>query len=137
MEQVKNPEHFLARVKDLKDRPDEEAGDIVELRDGRVFERYSVPQRLDGQPVGRVWSFRDITDRRRAEERVEFQAYHDMLVVVRKRVADLVKKGRSLEQVKAAAATKEYDERWGKGFVSPDVFVQRLFIELSQPRKKG
>jgi diguanylate cyclase (GGDEF)-like protein len=29
--------------------------------------------------VGRVWSFRDITDRRRAEERVEFQAYHDML----------------------------------------------------------
>jgi cyclase len=67
----------------------------------------------------------------------ELQAYHDMLVEVRKRVAGLVGKGRSLEQVKAAAATKEYDERWGKGFVSPDVFVQRLFIELSQPRKKG
>jgi diguanylate cyclase (GGDEF)-like protein/PAS domain S-box-containing protein len=79
LDQVKNPEHFLSRVKDLKDRPDEEAGDTVELRDGRVFERYSVPQRLDGLPVGRVWSFRDITDRRRAEERVEFQAYHDML----------------------------------------------------------
>lgn len=69
--------------------------------------------------------------------KAELQAYHDMLVTVRGRVADLVRKGRSLEQVKTAAATKEYDERWGKGFVSPDVFVQRLFIELSQPRKKG
>jgi cyclase len=69
--------------------------------------------------------------------KAEFQAYRDMLVEVRRRVADLVKKGRSLEQVKAAATTKEYDERWGKGFVTPDVFVQRLFIELSQPKKRG
>jgi cyclase len=69
--------------------------------------------------------------------KAELQTYHDMLVEVRRRVADLVKKGRSLEQVKAAATTKEYDERWGKGFVTPDLFVQRLFIELSQPKKKG
>ena len=69
--------------------------------------------------------------------KAELQAYHDMLVVARKRVADLVKKGRTLEQVKAAGTTTEYDERWGKGFVTPDVFVQRLFIELSHPKKKG
>lgn len=69
--------------------------------------------------------------------RAELQAYHDMLVEVRKRVADLVRKGRSLEQVKAAGTTREYDERWGKGFVTPDVFVQRLFIELSQAKKQG
>ncbi len=68
--------------------------------------------------------------------KAELQAYHDMLVVVRKRVADLVKKGRTLEQIKAAGTTKEYDERWGKGFVTPDVFVQRLFIELKRPKKE-
>jgi len=69
--------------------------------------------------------------------KAELQAYHDMLVVVRKRVSDLVSKGRTLEQVQAAAPTKEYDERWGKGFVNSQVFVQRIFIERSRARKKG
>ena len=69
--------------------------------------------------------------------KAELQAYHDMLVVVRKRVSDLVRKGRTLEQVQAATPTKEYDERWGKGFVNSQVFVQRIFIERSRARKKG
>jgi len=69
--------------------------------------------------------------------KAELQAYHDMLVVVRKRVSDLVRKGRTLEQVQAATPTKEYDERWGKGFVNSQVFVQRIFIEQSRARKKG
>lgn len=69
--------------------------------------------------------------------RAELQAYHDMLVVVRQRLADLVRKGRSLEQVQAAAPTKEYDERWGQGFVKPDLFIQRIYIELNRARKKG
>jgi len=67
--------------------------------------------------------------------KAELQAHHDMLVVARKRIADLVRKGRSLEQVLAAAPTREYDERWGKGFVKPEVFVQRVYIELGKPAK--
>ena len=66
--------------------------------------------------------------------KAELQAYHDMLVVVRKRISDLVRKGRTLEQVQAAAPTREYDERWGKGFVQPQVFIQRIFIEQKRPK---
>jgi hypothetical protein len=65
------------------------------------------------------------------------RAYHDMLVEVRKRVSGMVQKGWSLEKVQAAAPQKDYDERWGKGFVKPEIFVQRIFVELDRARKKG
>jgi cyclase len=68
---------------------------------------------------------------------VELRAYLEMLVTVRQRVAELVKKGRSVEQVLAANPTREFDERWGKGFVTTPVFVQRVFIEQMKDRKKG
>jgi PAS domain S-box-containing protein len=68
MDQLKAPDQFLAKIKDLLSQPHAEAFDVLEFKDGRVFERYSIPQRQDGEPVGRVWSFRDVTERTQSEQ---------------------------------------------------------------------
>ena len=79
LDQVKDPASFVAKIEELYAHPEAESVDTIVFKDGRTFERYSRAQLVDGRPAGRVWSFRDITDRRQAEERIHVLAYQDPL----------------------------------------------------------
>jgi len=66
--ELKDPGGFITRLDELSEHPERESYDMLELNDGRVVERYSKPQKIGNTVVGRVWNFRDVTDRRQAEE---------------------------------------------------------------------
>jgi signal transduction histidine kinase len=67
LDQLRDPKSFTEKVRQLYAQNYGVSFDVLEFLDGRLYERYSQPQMRDGEPVGRVWSFRDVTDRRRAE----------------------------------------------------------------------
>lgn len=65
----------------------------------------------------------------------EVVEYRDMVVIVRDRVRDMINKGATLEQVKAARLTADYDTRYGKstGPWTTDTFVEAVYNGLKQP----
>ncbi len=88
MHKLPDPERFMDGVRRLYDRHDEVSQDEVTLTDGRIFDRYSAPLRgPEGRYYGRVWNFRDVTERRQAEaalrqERDRARRYLDVADVI-------------------------------------------------------
>jgi PAS domain S-box-containing protein len=68
MSQLAAPGGFETKVRELYVSPEAESRDTLDFKDGREFECYSRPQRVDGAVVGRVWSFHDVTEGHRREE---------------------------------------------------------------------
>ena len=70
LSQLKEPQAFVQRVGEIYATPHASSFDVLEFKDGRVVERYSQPQFIDGIPVGRVWSFRDVSEHKQLEEQL-------------------------------------------------------------------
>ena len=70
LDQLKDPDDFVKNVQQLYSEPETSKIDIIEFKNGRFFERFSQPQMINDKSVGRVWSFRDITESKKAEAQI-------------------------------------------------------------------
>lgn len=77
--QLENPKQFEEKIQYLFQNMSIESIDILKFKDGKIYERYSKPRISENKINGRVWSFRDITERKKIEEKIFYQALHDML----------------------------------------------------------
>jgi len=88
LDQLIDPETFIKTVHTLllSGNLEAESFDTLLFKDGRTYESYSRPQRIGGESVGRVWSFRDATERKHAERKLIFSSLHDSLTNLPNRV---------------------------------------------------
>ncbi|MCH7818141.1 MAG: PAS domain S-box protein [Candidatus Marinimicrobia bacterium] len=64
-----DPKQFKNKIEYFRKNPHKKGFDLLEFVDGRVFERYSMPRKIDGKIVGRIWSFKDVTDTKNEEQK--------------------------------------------------------------------
>jgi cyclase len=66
----------------------------------------------------------------RVGDEADILEYRDMIVIIRDRIQDMVKRGMTIDQVKAAQPTLDYDPRYG----NPTVFIEAVYRDLAQKR---
>lgn len=141
LSKLANPEEFLAGVRYLYEHRDETRTDLLQLLDGRVFERYSSPVvGLGGRYHGRVWHFRDVTARVERENELKasnaglavfaYAASHDLSAPLRK-IISFVKRLQEGHGAKLDAEGQDYLARISRSAAAAERLVGDL-LTLSQ-----
>ncbi|MDI9819230.1 MULTISPECIES: EAL domain-containing protein [unclassified Legionella] len=86
IDKIQNSQDFLNQINYLHKNIDESSLDVIKFKKETIIECYSQPHRINTVTVGRVWSFRDITERAVLEQQLEHQATHDSLTGLPNRV---------------------------------------------------
>jgi len=127
LEQIADPQAFVARSDYLHRHPHEAVSGELTLRDGRIFEHYSTPiASAGGEFYGRLGWYRDVTERSRAD--AALRASRDQLDAILGGVADgvtVVDEAGRFVYANAAAARIA-------GFDSPEAFLAQSFAELAR-----
>ena len=76
---MRDGEQYRLRIEALLDAPLMRSSDVLRLADGRVLEQVSLPQMSRGEPIGRVFSFRDLSEKLAAHQRIEELGRSDAL----------------------------------------------------------
>ncbi len=131
LSQVENAPSFIERVRHLYEHTGEDSFDVIQFHDGRIVERYSRPQLLGDDIVGRVWSFRDITEREQAQHEIaEWKERYDaavqasgLIIYEWNPVSNEVRFGGAFEQVLGykAADFANPTQNWRKLIHSEDI----------------
>jgi PAS domain S-box-containing protein len=138
LQQVRDPFDFMVKVADLYGDPTRHDLSNVELSDGRIFERYSRPLLVDEQLRGRVWSFRDVTERARRDAELRhalamleatLESTADGIVVGDEHGSPLRENARLREMWRTSADDENPEDRGRQRLAmvkDPDAFVRGL-----------
>lgn len=103
IDRLKNPETMTKRIRELSNQSEVKGYDILELKNGKIFEHYTQPQLIGEKIVGRVWSFRDITYQERAKEALWQQAEAERLLG---RMAERIRRSLRFDEILKTTATE-------------------------------
>jgi PAS domain S-box-containing protein len=130
-QQLKDSEAYFIKTEQMHNQPDVEHADLLEFQDGRFYERYSKPYQIDNETIGRVLSFRDITDRKQAENalRASENKYRSILANTAQGYWLIDAQSKTLEVNKYLCKMLEYtpDEMMGK---TPFEFVDEGNLKI-------